>query len=466
MDRSSTLAAAVIVATASFLTSGPFTGVAGAATSCSFDEGTHVVTVVFDAGSHTLDRSGSAIRLDGSACGTATVTTTDIVQMTGAAGATLTIDLSGGPFAPGATDEGDGSSEIELTVELEGAAETGLHIGVAGTEGADHVLVGRRDIPGTFFTDAIDLNADETVLDADVYTQNGMWADVTVDGLGGDDDLRGYFPCDGDDGVLPAFFPVTIDAGPGDDTLGWWAYGGELNGGEGRDLIDDTLVGDRLSIWLAEGEILGGTYRITASNLEDAIGGLDDDLIVAGSGGATIAGGAGDDDLFGSEAADVIDGGSGWDQVYAFGGDDHLVGGGDPLDVVGFTEPVTVDLEAGTATGEGNDTLDGFHVIWGSASNDTILGATGDDVLRGFGGADDLHGRRGDDQIYGGAGDDHLLGGRGQDALLGERADDSLNGGHAHDLCDGGLGTHDTSVRCEDEANVPRHAASALAGPV
>ena len=79
---------------------------AQAATLCGFVAPTATVTI--DPGaSATLTRSGTAIQLNGINCGAATVSNTDKIIVTGSTGSeTLTLDLSGGPFVPGASTEG------------------------------------------------------------------------------------------------------------------------------------------------------------------------------------------------------------------------------------------------------------------------------------------------------------------------------------------------------------------------
>jgi Ca2+-binding RTX toxin-like protein len=131
--------------------------------------------------------------------------------------------------------------------------------------------------------------------------------------------------------------------------------------------------------------------------------------------------------VFGSDANDEIYGGVGRDQVIGMGGDDLLVGGGDPLDSLWFSAqsgPVTVDLQAGTAIGEGSDSIQGFGVVEGTTFSDTMYGSSGADTFYGAGGADLISGRAGGDEIHGGAGDDRLLGVNGKDYLFGERAND------------------------------------------
>jgi Ca2+-binding RTX toxin-like protein len=103
----------------------------------------------------------------------------------------------------------------------------------------------------------------------------------------------------------------------------------------------------------------------------------------------------------GSGGADAADGGEGTDRVsYA----SSLVG-------------VTIDVPAGIAHGDVDDTLTGFEAYRGSYHGDTMLGSDGPDVfdaLEAWGDdVDQLDGRGGDDTltadegtILGGAGDD------------------------------------------------------------
>ena len=104
-----------LTATLTFLLS---TTPAQAATGCSFVAPTATVTIEPNV-SATLKRSGPAIQLNGVNCGAATVTNTDKIVVTGANGAeTLTLDLSGGPFTPGAGSEATGAAEIEIELGL------------------------------------------------------------------------------------------------------------------------------------------------------------------------------------------------------------------------------------------------------------------------------------------------------------------------------------------------------------
>ena len=92
------------------------------ATGCTYDAGAKTVTATLAPGeSATLVVAGVQIRFGASpaACGAATTTNTDTIVVNGSAGSveTLTIDQSGGRFAPGATAE-TGVSEIEISVLL------------------------------------------------------------------------------------------------------------------------------------------------------------------------------------------------------------------------------------------------------------------------------------------------------------------------------------------------------------
>jgi hypothetical protein len=140
--------------------------------------------------------------------------------------ANLNLDLRFGTLAPGATDEGDGGSEIELDGRLgDGYAEVQL------TRGNDSVLAKRlgnaRD-PGPT---TVNLNAAEASPDADL--ELGHHSPVLIDGGGGNDSLSSAGgPADPDDdpGVL-------LVGGQGDD---------RLTGGAGSDALVDAPGDDRI----------------------------------------------------------------------------------------------------------------------------------------------------------------------------------------------------------------------------
>ena len=92
---------------------------------------------------------------------------------------------------------------------------------------------------------------------------------------------------------------------------------------------------------------------------------------------------------------DIIEGGDGNDLLY--GGDASSNSGIDTLSYFQSTSGVTVDLAAGSATGNdiGTDVVSGFENVIGSLEADNI---TGD------GGVNTLYGRNGNDVINGGGG--------------------------------------------------------------
>jgi Ca2+-binding RTX toxin-like protein len=139
-----------------------------------------------------------------------------------------------------------------------------------------------------------------------------------------------------------------------------------------------------------------------------------------------IRGTSGNDTLQGGSGNDLVDALAGDDVVHAGDGNDGLMGGagndlldgGAGLDFVTYywsAAGVQVNLAAGTATGEGNDTLVGVEHVVGSGQADVIVGDAADNDLWGDFGNDNIAGGGGDDYISSGVGDDTLDGGAGFD---------------------------------------------------
>jgi Ca2+-binding RTX toxin-like protein len=376
---------------------------ASAQATCGFDAPTAVVTIsLTETGSAVIAREDDAITLDGVACGTATVANTDTILVAGPGqGQTdFTIDLAGGPFAPGAAGETDGGdAEIEFTVDVSGGT---LH--VTGSGEADATTVG---------TLGINLNAAEAVGDADV-TVTGT-ATIEVLGEDGDDVLS----LAGGDGTGSALAGNSLGGGAGDDTLVGAAGGSTFSGGDGADTLDYSAA-TQVSVDLSAGTGLptGGT--------DDTIGTVED---VVGSPGADI--------LVGDDAANVLDGGHGDDSLDGGAGDDSLDGGpgSDTVSFAGSDAAAAVDLTEGTAEGLGTDTLGEIENVEGSTLADTLTGDSSDNVMTGGEGADEIHGREGSDQVTGNRGNDLLFGGDDHDTLDGGKGRDQLNGGNGRDTC-------------------------------
>ena len=94
---------------------------------------------------------------------------------------------------------------------------------------------------------------------------------------------------------------------------------------------------------------------------------------------------------------------------------------------------VTVDIDDGHATGEGNDTLISVNGVVGSSGSDILKGHAGRNEFRGKDGADVLKGRGGNDTLRGNDGNDTLKGGAGNDELVGGPGTDSCTGGPGKD---------------------------------
>ena len=176
----------------------------------------------------------------------------------------------------------------------------------------------------------------------------------------------------------------------------------------------------------------------------DVLAGDDGNDVLVGGGGADVASyaripvpvtvdlragtasGHGADELrgiegiWGSEDADVLLGDEVRNAIVGGLGNDELRGRGG-RDVAVFSDisvSVTVDLDAGTATGAGTDALAGFEDVWGTNDDDVLVGNGADNELLGLAGNDDLSGRNGDDVLDGGEGADHADGGAGDDVCL------------------------------------------------
>lgn len=207
---------------------------------------------------------------------------------------------------------------------------------------------------------------------------------------------------------------------------------------------------------------------------DDVIVGTGGDDVIHGNGGHdTVCGLAGRDELFGGEGDDRLFGGLDGtyypdddyfgDRLVPGPGNDLVDLGHDPQsqdlwwgdtghwDVVSYVDaagPVVVDLAAGTATGEGTDTI--APITWaggveGSPHGDTLRGQAGPDWITAGGGADTVEGRAGDDQLEPDLlayplydppllpGDDVADGGEGADTVVGGHGADVLTGGAGND---------------------------------
>jgi len=229
---------------------------------------------------------------------------------------------------------------------------------------------------------------------------SGAGADVER-GLGGDDR---FIASEGDD---------RHEGGPGSDTIDMSeAYQAVVS------LISDTARSESTGL-----DALNEVENASGSEGNDVMTGDFDANELYGRGGQDVLRGlAGNDVLrggFNDFVPDLVDSLSGGP------GDDLLDGGApgeetdnrDEVDFTGSDIPVVVDLTAGTATGEGNDTLVRVEDVIGSAGNDVLLGSEGTNELNGSVGDDRIEGRGGDDEMEGSPGNDTFVGGEGIDEV-------------------------------------------------
>jgi Ca2+-binding RTX toxin-like protein len=118
-----------------------------------------------------------------------------------------------------------------------------------------------------------------------------------------------------------------------------------------------------------------------------------------------------------------IPNGTDFNEFEGLGGNDTITGSGNTrISYVSASGGVTVDLTAGTASGDpsvGTDTITGGVTrVRGSNFNDTISGDANPNILEGQGGNDVIDGRGGNDTLIGGTGADMLTGGTGNDTFV------------------------------------------------
>jgi Ca2+-binding RTX toxin-like protein len=354
--------------------------------------------------------------------------------------------LDGDGSAVSIADDGNGDVLVDMTVPLvQTALLDGVElIDVAGVEGDDTLTIG--DLSGT------EIGA------GGLTAALGDGADV-VD-------------------ATQATVAFDVDAGAGADTVGSGAGDDTLAGGDGLDVLDLSAVTAVLTV-----DIPGGTATSNQTGTDQI------------SGFETVLGGSGDDSLRGDGEDNSLSGGAGDDTLAGGDGDDTL-DGGDGADTADFTlaiQAVDVDLDAGTATGQGADQLNAIEAVIGSVFADSLVGGIGDETFTGAAGDDTLDGGDGvdtadysgealgvnidlgnnsgldgsgdidtllnienivgsaradtltgdglDNSIDGGIGGDRIEGGDGADTLFGNNGGDTLIGGLGDDSFDGGVGT-------------------------
>jgi Ca2+-binding RTX toxin-like protein len=143
------------------------------------------------------------------------------------------LDLRGGPMAPGFSDEGDGSSEIEFSVSF--PAGSNSRVPIQGSGGPDWIVLGDL-APGR----GANLNPAEDVDDRDV-TIRGAYP--LVNGRRGADIVSAR----GGDGFIGPYPGSMVALGErGDDVLTGSPNNDYLIGGRGHDTLKGGRGGDFL----------------------------------------------------------------------------------------------------------------------------------------------------------------------------------------------------------------------------
>ena len=207
-----------------------------------------------------------------------------------------------------------------------------------------------------------------------------------------------------------------VTGSPQNDRLNGNQPANQLSGGDGNDAITGGLGNDILAGGAGTGDTVdfSGAGKPIAAAINGAALGQGTDAL---SGFERLIGSKQKDTLTGDGSANLIDGLAGSDRLKGGAGNDTLVGGagndgidgGAGADLVTFKgshKAVIVSLLAGTATGEGTDTLAGLESVVGSAKNDALRGGNQNDTLVGAGGNDRFTGLGGNDVLSGGPGKD------------------------------------------------------------
>jgi Ca2+-binding RTX toxin-like protein len=305
---------------------------------------------------------------------------------------------------------------------------------------------------------------------------------VANDGQAGENDLiagdvEGVQGGSGKDTLYAGFLTnSTLKGGPGDDTLIGYAGNDLLMGEAGADLLrpgngHDNVYGgsdrdtvsyeERLNPVTVTLDGLGndgeaGEYDFVASDVENVIGGKNNDTLIGDGQVNTLTGGPGNDTLSGL-------GGSGPDELHGDAGNDTLDGGpagsindvldgGADTDMVSYalrTDGVYVILDSSS---NGEDKIANVENAKGGSGDDHIVGTDGPNVLFGGAANDGLQGNGGNDTLYGGADNDSLWGNAGNDQLWGNDGNDTLRGGAGADSMNGWNGVDIVSY---EEYTVP-----------
>src|SRR5262245_8101481 len=315
---------------------------------------------------------------------------------------------------------GSNASDV-LTGDGNANTITGLNLpdGILGGGGDDHLV---DDTDASFFQDQVRYTDATGGVSVNLTTGTASGA-----GVGTDTISTGFGSIDGSN------FDDTLVGTAGDDTISGESGNDVIETKAGGDFANGLGGTDTISYANETGPVVTSDLNSGANNNVTAPGGTDTIFQVE-----NLIGSAQNDQITGGSVDNVFDGRGGEDQL------NGRAGGSDTAAYGGLSAGVSANLATGTATGQGSDTLTNMDNLIGSSQNDTLTGNGSDNVLDGGSAGSDTV--RFDGVAAGmvaslGAG---TATGQGTDTLTnldnlgGSSSGDSLNGNDGPNTIDGG----------------------------
>jgi Ca2+-binding RTX toxin-like protein len=347
------------------------------------------------------------------------------------AGVSVTLGGSGNGTATG--DAGVGTDTL---ISIEGVRGTAFADTLTGSDDAGifetfEGLEGNDTIDGRGGSDLVDYHASTAGVTVNLATGTASDGHGGTDTLSNIENVRGSR--DFNDSITGNALANTLGGQGGNDTLDGGAGNDTLLGGDGNDCLlggagadtltggagNDTLDGGTVTDYVGYSDMNVADYRGATAAVTVNLSGITGNGS-KGSGTATGDASVGTDTLinlsqvYGSDYGDSITGSAALTPEYFLGGaGNDTINGGAIVDglsnnrVLYFTATaaVTVNLAAGTATGDasvGTDTLININQAFGSNYDDTLIGSNNTAYTESFmgrGGNDTIDGAGGLDMI-------------------------------------------------------------------
>jgi Ca2+-binding RTX toxin-like protein len=279
----------------------------------------------------------------------------------------------------------------------------------------------------------------------DQIDASGFSRSTVIRGNGGNDTLTGGSGNDlieghaGNDGIAGGAGNDTLRGGADQDTVDGGEGGDAIEGGAGSNVLTGGAGDDRYTLAASS----GNTVNETAGGGNDTVDGsattaslsmtVDANSVYVWSGASLTVNGPVESLILGSgdDYVEILPTAGSTLAIDAGPGEDTLTYAKDGAT---WSTAVTVDLDAGSASGLYPMGVTGFENVHGGQGDDTLKGDDGPNQLRGGDGKDVIDGRGGPDLLYGEAGNDSLLGGDGNDLLDAGSGVNTLKGGAGDDV--------------------------------